>query len=313
MSTSLTFFPVSGDFQAVDDVLPQAETSVPRVRPVSSLVTFTPRLPRGFMALVNDYQVSQNTNNKQTIRLVGAITGGLYALEFQGVWTDPGIAPGATSATVQTALRALSTIGAGNVNVTGPTGGPYEAEFVGALANQTLPQMLADYTELVASSGSAAVSVVMLEPGSTSRVAPAAIEIPPRQGRIWTNGRLCSIDVVDSPDVQLLPNLAALGIDFDLIYDVTFTATRFNGVGQFMAPFAFTAPVDTTGVCITDPDTELLPWERPVSSTWYPGWSPDAPAPPTGSAGGEIWQGAGELWQIWASQAPPIVKLRSVA
>jgi len=274
MSTSLTFFPVSGDFQAVDDVLPQATTSAPRLDPVSALVTFTPRLPKGFHAFIADYQVSTNTNNKQTIALVGAITGGTYLLAFEGVWLSAGLAPGATAAAVQTALRALSTIGAGNVNVVGPNGGPYAVEFVGALANQTLPQFDVDYSQLTASSGSAGVSVVMLQPGSTSRVAPTAISIPVRQGRIWTNGRLCSVNVVDSVDVDLVPNLPALGIAFDLVYDVTFTAVRFNGVGQDFAPYAFTAPVDTTGICITGPALEKLPYQPPISSTWYPGYDP---------------------------------------
>lgn len=272
MSTTLSYFTVSGDFQAVDDVMVQSTTSVPDIDSVSALVKFTPRLPQGFQAFIGDYQVSQNTNNKQTITLIGAITGGTYALEFAGVWTATPLAPGATATTVQTALRALSTIGSGNVNVTGPTGGPYAVEFVGALANQTLPQILADYSELTTSSGSAGVQVVMLQPGSVSRVAPTGISIPARQGRIWTNGRLCSINVVDSPGVELLPNLLALGLGSDLIYDVSFSAVRFNGIDQVIAPYAFAAPVDTTGVCITDPALEKLPYEPPIATTWYPGY-----------------------------------------
>lgn len=274
MSTTLSFFPVTGDFQAVDDVLIQSTTITPPVDVVSALVNFTPRLPRGFQAFVSDLQVSTNTNNKQTITLIGAITGGTYALEFSGVWTATGIAPGASAGTVQTALRALSTIGSGNVNVTGPNGGPYDCEFVGALANQALPQMIADYSELTASSGSPGVRIVMLQPGSVSRVAPAAISIPVRQGRIWTNGRLCSINVNDSPGVDLLPNLPALGIDFDLIYDVTFSAVRFNGVDQTIAPYAFVAPTDTTSVCITDPLLDKLEYQSPIATTWYPGYDP---------------------------------------
>lgn len=274
MTATLSFFTVTGDFQAVDDVLIQSTDSTPDIDTVSALVNFTPRLPKGFQAFVDDYQVSTNTNNKQTITLIGAITGGTYALEFSGVWTATPIAPGATAATVQTVLRALSTIGAGNVNVTGPDGGPYAAEFVGALANQTLPQMLADYSELTTSSGSAGVRIVMLQPGSVSRVAPTAISIPARQGRIWTNGRLCSINVVDSPGVELVPNLLELGLGFDLIYDVTFTAVRFNGIDQTLAPYAFRAPTDTTSVCITDPALEKLAYQTPLATTWYPGYDP---------------------------------------
>jgi hypothetical protein len=312
MSTTLSFFQVTGDYQAVDDVIPQSTTSTPDLDAVSALVTFTPRLPKGFQAFIADYQVSSNTNNKQTIQVIGAVTGGTYALSFQSVWTTD-IAPGISAATLQTTLRALSTIGAGNVNVTGPTGGPYDVEFVGALANQTLPQMLADWDQLEVSSGAPAVSVVMLQPGSTSRIAPTALSFPPRVGRIWTNGRLCSINVADSVGVDLVPNLPALGMDFDLIYDVTYSAVRFNGVNQVIAPFAFKAPVDTTAVCITDPALDRLPYEVPLRGTWYPGWDPTID--PSGSGGGvfgDPWSVGGPLWQIWSSHDPAIVHLREI-
>lgn len=116
----------------------------------------------------------------------------------------------------------------------------------------------------------------MLNPGSTSRVAPSAVSIPARMGRIWTNGRLCSINVIDTPDVDLVPNLPALGLEFDLIYDVSFSAVRFNGTDQMLAPFAFRAPLDTTPVCITDPALDKLEYQPPIATTWYPGYDPTA-------------------------------------
>ncbi|MHC4716955.1 MAG: hypothetical protein ACYS5V_08300, partial [Planctomycetota bacterium] len=56
-----------------------------------------------------------------------------FVLTFMGQTTDP-LAIDASAADVQAALEALSTIGAGNVQVTGPAGGPWTVEFVGAMA-----------------------------------------------------------------------------------------------------------------------------------------------------------------------------------
>jgi hypothetical protein len=61
------------------------------------------------------------TNEAQTITLTtGGTLGGTYTLSYGGVTTGA-IAFNATAATVQAALEALATIGAGNVAVTGPT------------------------------------------------------------------------------------------------------------------------------------------------------------------------------------------------
>lgn len=52
----------------------------------------------------------------------------------------------ATAAQVQTALEALSTVGAGNVLVTGAAGGPYTVRFVGDLLDTNVAQMTATPT-----------------------------------------------------------------------------------------------------------------------------------------------------------------------
>lgn len=274
--TALTFFDVTGDFHAVDDPDLSSSSSDANIEAVQGLVSFTPRLAKGFTAYVDGYQISGNSNNKQTVTLIGAITGGLWGLNFNGVWMNPYIAPGSTTAQVQAALAAMSTIGAGNVLVTGATGGPYHIELVGALAAAPQTQMLSDASQLDVSSGSPHVSVVMDQMGSASRTLDTAISLPVRHGRIWTTGQLCSINVADSPNVELVAN-ADLGIDFDLLYDVAFTAVRFNDVSQTIAPFAFKAPIDNTPVCITDPSLERFPYFAPIQETWYPGWEPKPP------------------------------------
>ena len=68
-----------------------------------------------------------------------------FTLTFGGQTTSS-IAAGATAAAVQAALEDLSTIGEGNVLVTGSAGGPYTVKFVGDLANKDVAQMTATPT-----------------------------------------------------------------------------------------------------------------------------------------------------------------------
>lgn len=90
-------------------------------------------------------------NAQQLVTIVNETatpTGGTFTLAF----TDPNtgatdttaaIAANATAAAVQTELEALTTIGAGNVAVTGPAGGPYTVDFgVGAYAGVVVPLLV---------------------------------------------------------------------------------------------------------------------------------------------------------------------------
>ena len=69
----------------------------------------------------------------QTVTLTGTPTGGTFTLTFGG-YTTSSLAYNASAATVQTALRALTSIGGANVDVAGGAGGPYTVTFVGTLA-----------------------------------------------------------------------------------------------------------------------------------------------------------------------------------
>jgi NHL repeat len=53
------------------------------------------------------------------------------------------LSPAASAATIQAALEGLTTIGAGNVSVTGPNGGPWAVEFTGRFAGADVPQLVA--------------------------------------------------------------------------------------------------------------------------------------------------------------------------
>ncbi|HEX3735058.1 MAG TPA: hypothetical protein VHU86_07860 [Solirubrobacterales bacterium] len=83
-------------------------------------------------------------NEKQTVRL--AAGGGNFKLKFTTTMptaegTTANIPFNATAATVQSSLEALANVGAGNVEVTGPVGGPYEVEFKGKFADTNVAQM----------------------------------------------------------------------------------------------------------------------------------------------------------------------------
>jgi hypothetical protein len=81
------------------------------------------------------------TNEVQTLTITGAPTGGSFSLTFNGA-TTPALAYNAAPAAVQTALQALSTIGAGNATVTGTAGVSYVVTFAGTLANQNVGSLV---------------------------------------------------------------------------------------------------------------------------------------------------------------------------
>jgi hypothetical protein len=78
------------------------------------------------------------SNEKQTVTITGTPTGGTFTLTYKSQ-TTTGIAYNAANTAVKAALEALSTIGTGNVDVTGS--GPYVCEFKGELAGLDLPLM----------------------------------------------------------------------------------------------------------------------------------------------------------------------------
>lgn len=77
-------------------------------------------------------------DNYQTLTVTGTPTGGTFTLTYKGQ-TTAGIVYNAAASAVQTALAALSTIGAGNVTCSGGAlpGSAVTITFTGALANDT--------------------------------------------------------------------------------------------------------------------------------------------------------------------------------
>lgn len=73
-------------------------------------------------------------NAVQRVEVRGAPTGGTFTLTYEGV-ASSAIAYSALASTVQAALVAVSSIGAGGVMVVGPAGGPWLVTFKAAIAN----------------------------------------------------------------------------------------------------------------------------------------------------------------------------------
>lgn len=82
-------------------------------------------------------------NEQQTIDLGGATGGEItLGLDFEGLADDTGafaVGAATTAAEIKAYLETIRPIKRGNVNVTGSAGGPFTAEFTGALAKANLP------------------------------------------------------------------------------------------------------------------------------------------------------------------------------
>jgi len=116
---------------------------------------------------------SAGTDEVQTITTTGTPAGGVFRLSYQGLSTGD-IAYNAAAAAVDTALEALTNIGAGGVTCAGgplPTG--VTVTFTGALAKTAVPTLVLSYNGLT---GGASPSVTIAEttPGvdATGKGAP---------------------------------------------------------------------------------------------------------------------------------------------
>jgi hypothetical protein len=102
-----------------------------------------------------------STEEVQTITEGGS---GLTSYVLHALGADTAAVPaGATHDQVQAALEAASSIGEGNVLVTGSAGGPYQVQFVGDLANTDVPQMTATPT-----GGTGTVTITTGTPGGAT-------------------------------------------------------------------------------------------------------------------------------------------------
>lgn len=102
----------------------------------------------------NQLVYSFTENETQHLSFTANASSGSYTLAFNGSAPSATIAYNANAATLQTRLEALSTIGVGNVTVTGNRTDGFDIEFIGTLGVTDVPMLVADSTLLI---GAAAV------------------------------------------------------------------------------------------------------------------------------------------------------------
>lgn len=120
------------------------------------------------------------TKAVQLITITGSPTGGTFTVTYGGQTTS-GVAYNASASTLQTALEALSSIGSGNVAVSGSNGGPYTVTFQGALENMPITTMTASGASLTGGT-SPGVTIVTLTNGLTG------LDVTLSDGSIWKAG-----------------------------------------------------------------------------------------------------------------------------
>lgn len=113
------------------------------------------------------------TDEVQTVTLADA-TGGTFTLTFSGQTTSA-IAYDATASAVNSALVALSNIGAGDVAV-GRNGSVYTISFIGALADTNVAQLTADDSSLTGEEGDTpSVTIATTTGGGTGYAAVGVV------------------------------------------------------------------------------------------------------------------------------------------
>lgn len=108
-------------------------------------------------------QSRASRNEVQQVTIATDPVGGAFTLSFLGQTTGT-LAYNATAGDVQTALLALSTIGAGGVQVSGQSGGPWLVSFTGSLAASDQPMMTGNASGLTLSSSAAVTTIQVTTP-----------------------------------------------------------------------------------------------------------------------------------------------------
>jgi hypothetical protein len=152
--------PISGTFQLEfgDDI----------TGPIAYNATAT-AVGTALSALASITTGSGGTNEQQLVTISNA-TSGTFTLTYSGQTTGA-IAYNAAASAVQTAIQALSNVGAGNATVTGSAGGPYTVTFAGTLADTNVAQMTASAGSLVGSSPTAVVTTTTGGVANTPNIA----------------------------------------------------------------------------------------------------------------------------------------------
>jgi hypothetical protein len=158
-------------------------------------------------------------DEQQQITVTTNPIGSPFALSFNGSAPSSLIARNASAGQVEAALTALSTIGASNVAVAGPNGGPWVATFNDALGNQDVPQLVPSTTDITV---------------TTTRAGTLA----------------AGVKLTAGTDVLGLGSYDPATETGGLVYDTIFTNVVYNGGLQDIHPFGIVALADWAGQTI---------------------------------------------------------------
>lgn len=269
MTSVLDLVPLSGDWRSTTEPVTSGTTNVDPVQVVSALVDFIPRTPAGFTFYLPAYQVE---GNDAIIMLgwVGAATAGTWSFGYGGQ-TATGLAYNISAASLQAAIRGLSSVGAGNVIVTTVTGtadttAGWYVQFTAAKGNT--PIAASDITINNSGLTGGTISPFVSVAGHAIAFRDTALVMDPVfNARVW-NGQLSTINVVDTPGFTvpactqpLRDSLVAQGLPSPFIYDVRFRNVTYARSDNALQNFAFPAPTTTDPVCITSATLQRLPYK----------------------------------------------------
>lgn len=184
---------------------------------------FTGREHIDSMVLLSSSVQPGGVNEVQTITINGGPTGGTFTLTFRGATTGA-IAFDAAASAVEDALEGLSTIGNGEVRVTGSAGGPYAVEFMGSLGRQNVDAMTASGAGLTGGT-TPSVSVTTTTAGDSTdagkyvmRMGTALTKVPgnPTKVREFTAQGGEAIIGISYRSFELLPEQVMQGLDVDV-------------------------------------------------------------------------------------------------
>lgn len=184
MPDQLDYFLLTATLTAiVTDYTDAGDT--PDQQPISCTVEFRPRIPAGKLVWVPTLLPPQGlalpsitgrcdsdgvlrtiqdaaVDEQQTI----TVTGNPFTVSFKSVATG-NLSSTAAAAQVQTAIEALSTVGASNAAVSGPNGGPFVVTFNDALGDQDVPQMTATNATITTTRAGTLAAGVKLTAGTS--------------------------------------------------------------------------------------------------------------------------------------------------
>jgi hypothetical protein len=257
----LTYFTVTGQWYDVEAPATSGSSNAPQFQVISAFVEFTPRLAPGDVEYIANLDLGVKLAAPAGLTATGSTTGGTFAagtyfwvvtaIDANGETTRSSEATVVlTGSTSSVALSWSPVDGATGYNVYRGTSTTNENHLITSIGSgSTLT-----YTD----TGAAGTSVSPPATNTAERSANTALALAPIQARILY-GELQTIDVADTPNIQLVANTAILGLS-TLIYDVAFSQVVYAENAQPLKNFAFTAPTSSGTVDLSDPALTRLPY-----------------------------------------------------